>query len=218
MKNQIDWLNHSLEFIVVLIGILIAFQLNKCSDDHAKANLLENHLHYLRTECQENQSRLESAITHIHAQLMNCDSLLTEITEGKDITKIRNFSTRLLDMRPVDLVSDSYRVLVESGDIRYLDDYDQKRRIITLYESFDDVQNINDSNQKLYDNHFYPYLKENFDLVNWAKVKIQSKEEASAYYSNAFGNTISTYRYLLNTKMNTCKTELKMIEEYLRLE
>jgi len=36
MKQRIDWLNHSLEFVVVIVGILIAFQLNKCSIERSQ--------------------------------------------------------------------------------------------------------------------------------------------------------------------------------------
>ena len=43
-KFRIDWLNHSLEFIVVLIGILIAFQLNQCSTDKQNKKTSDTHL------------------------------------------------------------------------------------------------------------------------------------------------------------------------------
>lgn len=215
MKKKIDWLNHTLEFMVVLIGILIAFQLNKCSENKSKADLLKSHLNYIEIECKENTQRLAVSIDHIKDQLKNCDSILMEISTSKNINKIRSFSTRLLDMRNIDLVNDSYQVLSQSGDIRYLKNFNQKRRIITLYDSFEKVERINQSNQKLYDNHFYPYLKDNFDLVNWDYVDVKSKEDASKYFSRAFGNTVSTYRYLLLSKLKTYEKEKQMIDAYL---
>jgi len=42
MKQRIDWLNHGLEFVVVIVGILIAFQLNQCAIDKNQKKIKEN--------------------------------------------------------------------------------------------------------------------------------------------------------------------------------
>ncbi len=214
-KKRIDWLNHSLEFFVVLIGILIAFQLNKCADTNTQNKLVKNHIEFIQTECNENLKRIEEGLEHSSAQLLYVDSLLAEIKGNKNINKIRNHCIKLLDLRNVDLKKDAYRVLVESGDIRYLNDFNKKRSVITLYESFDRVLAVNQNNQKLYDNHFYPYLKENFDLVNWYYVDLKNENDKQKYYSQEFGNTISTYRFLLISKINTYKKLNTKIKEYI---
>ena len=215
MKRKIDWLNHSLEFLVVFIGILIAFQLNKCSDNRSKAELIENHLSQIELECEENQERIAIAITQIEEQIKNCDSLLSLIALESNPEKIRNLSTRLLDLRHLDLSQNAYKVLVESGDIRYLDNYESKRKIISLYDGFEKVKQINQSNQNLYDTHFYPYLKANFDLVNWTGVIPESASEAALYYSREFANTVSTYRFLLLAKKRIYTERKENIEAYL---
>jgi len=216
MKNKIDWLNHSLEFVVVLIGILIAFQLNKCSDNKAKGNLIDNHLEYISFECRENGKKLLESIEHSEGQIKNCDSILLEISTTKEVIKIRSLSTKLLDLRNVDLTKNAYEVLAQSGDIRFLKDYEQKKKIITLYDSFERVERINTSNQNLYDNHFYPYLKSNFDLVNWNYIDLKSEKEGLPYTSKEFSNIVSTYKYLLNAKLNVYNNELRLIDEYLK--
>ena len=215
MKRKIDWLNHSLEFFVVLIGILIAFQLNKCSNNRSQTELIENHLSQIKIECQENKERIRLSINQIEEQLNNCDSLLALIKGAKNPSEIRNQSTKLLDLRNVDLTKNAYKVLVESGDIRYLDDYEIKRNIISLYEGFEKVEQINQSNQNLYDSHFYPYIKSNFDLVNWKEVTIKSKIEEELYYAQEFANTVSTYRFLLLAKKRIYKEKENKLKEYL---
>ena len=79
MKQKIDWLNHSLEFFVVIVGILLAFQLNKCSENRTKADLIENHLYQIKVECQENKEKLSTSLEKIILQIQNCDSLLLAI-------------------------------------------------------------------------------------------------------------------------------------------
>ena len=215
MKGKIDWLNHSLEFLMVLVGILIAFQLNTCSDRRSKAKLIDNHLSQIKAECQENKDRISVSISQIDQQIHHCDSLLTLIKQAKDPVEIRNQSTKLLDLRNVDLKRSAYKVLVASGDIRYLDDYEMKKDIISLYEGFEKVEQINQSHQNLYDRHFYPYMKSHFDLVNWDGVRIYSEAEEKVYYAREFANTVSTYRFLLLAKRRIYQERESRLEAYL---
>lgn len=215
MKRKIDWLNHSLEFFVVIIGILLAFQLNQCSENRTKKDLITNHLSQIKAECQENEKQLSLSIQQMDEQIEVCDALLEEITNKKNPEKIRNQATRLLDLRNLELSKNAYNVLVQSGDIRYLKNYQIKREIISMYESFKKIDQINQSNQNLYDNHFYPYLKSNFDLVNWSKVSTLSEEDEQMYYTREFANTVSTYRFLLIAKKRIYQNQKANIEAYL---
>lgn len=61
-KYHIDWLNHALEFIVVVIGILLAFQLNKCSDENKNKKIIKNHLYQIYEETILNKNYLAQSI------------------------------------------------------------------------------------------------------------------------------------------------------------
>ena len=78
----------------------------------------------LKSECQENKERIAFSIRQIDQQINNCDSLLILIELANSPESIRNQSTKLLDLRNVDLTKNAYKVLVESGDIRYLNNYE----------------------------------------------------------------------------------------------
>lgn len=214
-KKKIDWLNHSLEFMVVIIGILLAFQLNKCSETRTQNQLLDNHMEYIETECKDNVQRLKEGTTHITGQLQVVDSLIEGIVEKKDVNLIRSLSAKLLDLRNVEVKKDAYSVLVESGDIRFLTNFNQKRKIITLYEEMDGVEGVNKNSQNLYDNHFYPYLKKNFDLVSWDYIKSNNEAAIAPYYSQEFGNIISTYRFLLLTQRKVYQEAEAALNNYL---
>jgi hypothetical protein len=127
---RIDWLNHSLEFSVVLIGILIAFQLNKCSDNKTQEDLIKNHIKELKLESNENISRLEYGINHSKQQLVKADSLLNYIINQGEVNIIKNLSAELLDLRSVSIKKDAYKVLTESGDVRVINRFNDKRNII----------------------------------------------------------------------------------------
>ena len=214
MKRKIDWLNHALEFLVVLIGILIAFQLNKCSDNRSKRALIGNHLEQIKMECAANEKKIANSIEQIDKKIVLCDSLMSQIRMAKNPVVIRNTAIGLLDLRTVDIAKNAYSVLVASGDIRFMDDYDIKRKTISLYNSFEKIERINNSIQNLYDTHFYPYLKSNFDLINWGHVQTDTKLDEAPYYSKEFANTVSTYRFLLSSKKRIYKEQLALLVAY----
>ena len=215
MKKRIDWLNHSLEFFVVLIGILIAFQLNECSDNRSKKELIDNHLTQIKYECKQNKKIIVNSIERTSTHIQNCDELLKKISTKSKPETIRNIATTLLDLRAVDISKNAYNVLVQSGDIRYLDNYITKRNIISLYDDFKDIDEINQSIRNLYDTHYYPYIKSNFDLVNWNTIRAESADEKKLYYSKEFANTVSTYRYLLLARKRIYSTQEKALSTFL---
>jgi hypothetical protein len=212
---RIDWLNHSLEFSVVLIGILIAFQLNKCSDNKTQEDLIKNHIKELKLESNENISRLEYGINHSKQQLVKADSLLNYIINQGEVNIIKNLSAELLDLRSVSIKKDAYKVLTESGDVRFINRFNDKRNIILLYEQYTDIKNVDENAQKIYDDYYYPYIKDNFDLVNWNSNNKFLSEEIKNYHSKEFGNLVSTYRYLLNVKIKTYEETIIKTKNYL---
>ncbi len=211
---KIDWLNHALEFFVVLIGILIAFQLDKCSDNNRQEKLVRNHLVELQQESEENVLRINKGINHTNQQLQKADSLLKLIVDRGNVFVIKRLSTEILDLRAVPVKKDAYTVMAASGDLRFLSRYEDKRSTILLYEQYSNIARVDENTQKIYDNYYYPYLKNNFDLVNW-NLDPSDLQETDSYYSKEFGNIVSTYRYLLNAKLNTYKTTLEEVQQYL---
>lgn len=217
-KKKIDWLNHGLEFLVVIVGILLAFQLNKCSETRSTEKLLQNHINYIEIECDENKNMLEQGSKHTNQQIVAADSLLVAISKKKNINLIRQLGVQLLNLQNVDIKRDAYSVLLESGDIRFFKDYNKKRAVISLYENMQKVNTVNENIQKLYDNHFYPYLKENFDMVDWDYLNASDEKQNQPYHSKEFGNIISTYRFLLVAKMNAYDEVAGALKNYIKKE
>ncbi len=214
MNKKIDWLNHGLEFLVVLIGILIAFQLNKFSEDSAKRKLLDNHLTYISEESQDNQKELQNSILHSEEQLERADSLLMLIQNRGDLLTINQLALKLLNLNQVGIRTNAYQVLTQSGDIRFINNFKKKKEIINLYEAYAPVKSVDKNTQRIYDSYFYPYLKDNFNLANWngGDQLIANKEK---YYADEFGNIVSTYRYLLSRKIKSYQKCSKRLQEFM---
>jgi hypothetical protein len=97
-EKKIDWLNHGLEFIVVIIGILIAFQLNKCGTENEQTKTINMHLNQIKEETKFNKHFLKEGIKHTESNLTDLDTILKLIAEKREIPKINQLSMKLLSM------------------------------------------------------------------------------------------------------------------------
>jgi len=165
-KMQIDWLNHGLEFIVVIVGILIAFQLNTCSSENRQRKTVETHLEQIRKETELNKKFLESSVKYAEANTLKLDTIFLLLDAKKDLEKVNSLSLDLLNLGGSYIRKNAYKNLIESGDIRFIDEFKVKQRIINLYEYYKWVELFDEISLDLHQQDYYPYLRNNFDLVS----------------------------------------------------
>lgn len=209
-KYRIDWLNHSLEFFVVVIGILLAFQLNKCSSENNQQKVIDSHLQQIIEETEFNKKSFERAVDYGESQLLKIDTAFMLMAQKGDLSWINQISLELLDLGGVYIRKNAYQALVESGDIRFMKSIEQKRKIIDLYEYYKWVEAFDEISMNLYTSDYYPYLKNNFDLVNG------NTQKEEVYYSKIFQNILGAYSRTSSNRVQKYKDCLKEIEAYLK--
>jgi len=209
-RKKIDWLNHSLEFFVVIIGILIAFQLNKCSSDNAQRKTIDIHISQIVEETEFNKKAIERAISFTESNLLKLDTVAQLIQIDEDYHTVNRLSLELLNLGGSYIRKNAYQTLVESGDIRLMKDFNEKNRIINLYEYYKWVESFNDISSNLFTSDYYPYLKDNLDLVNGT---LQPKE---VYQSKLFRNLIGAYSRTSQNRLGKYKECLKEINDFLQ--
>ncbi len=207
--KKIDWLNHGLEFIVVIIGILIAFQLNKCGTENEQAKTINMHLQQIKDETKFNKYFLEKGIKHTQSNIAKLDSIFMFIAQKKETRKINLLSMQLLSMSGVYIRKNAYLNFIESGDIRFMKDFKRKQKIINLYEYYKWVESFNEVSRNLYSTDYYPYLKDNFDLLGG------TTQSDDIYFSTLFKNILSSYSYTSKNRLERYEGCMKEIEKYL---
>ena len=207
--KKINWLNHFFEFIVVLLGILLAFQLNTCAANKKQSKIINTHEEQLFEETQFNKSNVESAIKFGESNLKDLDTLLSIIYAEGNIYRVNGLSLKLLNVGGLYLRKNAYKSLLETGDIRFMKDFETKNKVVNLYEYYAWVEAMDKVMLDSYNKIYYPYLYENFDL---AKGSIQDKK---IYFNKKFINAVSTYRFTLSMKLKKYKECLVEIEKFL---
>ncbi len=207
--NKIDWLNHSLEFVVVVIGILIAFQLNKCSADKSQSRTIDIHLNQIKQETALNKKSFEDAIRYAEFNLSKLDTVFRLISRKEDYPKVNKLSLELLNLGGVYIRENAYSTLLATGDIRLMKNFKRKNRIVNLYEYYKWVKSFDEIALSLYTDDFYPYLRDHFDFLSGA---VQPEE---VYQSKVFLNILAAYQRTNSNKIEKYKDCLLEIEDYL---
>lgn len=204
MKN-VNWLHHLVEFVVVIVGILIAFQLSTCSETRKQGRLIKEHLQNIKAETKFNQHTLESALALAESNKVKLDSVFKMLPRDAALDTVNNLSLALLNVGGLYLKRNAYKSLTESGDIRFINDFDLKNEIVNLYEYYDWVKGIDQLHVDMYDRSYVPYILNNLDLVEG------QLQEAEVYRSKNYKNILSSYRYFLSlriTKYKDCQQEI----------
>lgn len=208
---KVNWKNHIREFIVVVFGILLAFQLDRCSTDNSRQDLVEEHINYINEETQINATNLKYELISSEKNLIKIDSIIGLIINKGNTQTINELSFDIFNVGYLYIRKNAYNSLVNSGDIRFMKSFDQKKDIINMYEYYSWTQSLDEGCRMAYGNDFFPYVKQNFDLVT-SKV-----QEPEIYYSKIYLNALATYRFALNLKIKKFKECQKEIKDFQKL-
>lgn len=210
MSKKINWRNHFVEFIVVVLGILMAFQLNQCSEDRKQEKLIDAHLEYLKEEGKYNLKNLEYSIKESEQSLQKLDSTIGLIYGKGDIEKINTLAFQILNPGYLYLRKNAYNSLINSGDIRFIKSFQLKKDIVNMYEYYAWTASFDSSTREAFFAGYFPYMKDNFDMV---KGELQRPE---VYYDKKLLNELSTFKYTLAAKLNKFKDCKKEVEGFLQ--
>ncbi|MEM6772462.1 MAG: hypothetical protein AAF597_17935, partial [Bacteroidota bacterium] len=209
MSRKIDWPNHIVSFFLIIFSILLAFQLEKCSSDRKEDKLVDAHLAEIRKETAFNISQLEQSITALDRTKLRLDTLMGLLDKGEDVERINRFVFQLLEVPYLYLKQNAYNSLTTSGDIRFVDDFEDKSAIVDLYEFHEQAIGMGDLLLETYKESYFNYVKNNMDL------KRASPRPLAIYQERVFVNGVSSYYYFVIRCQRLYKKHQERMQEYL---
>lgn len=208
-RNRKGW-NLLLEFATVVIGILLAFQLNTCKENKAHEKLVTSHVQSILEETELNQTQIEASIENSERLLQQLDSLISLVQQPESsVTKMSRMSFQLMNLDYMYLKKNAYQSFIETGDVRYMKDKDFQDAIISLYEYYDWMEGLDSSTRENYLNNYLPYATEKFDLITYQP---ESKE---VYTNKLFKNYLSVYRYTIVYRLKKQKEVEERVSQFL---
>ena len=125
------------EILIVIVGISIAFSLNKCSENKKNETQKQQYLNSLIQDIEEDKAQLESNISQIDEKINISTELLSLLNTNnpEKLTKMRGVYTiaQLTNFTPKNF---TYQALVNSGDLKLIDDLELKKAIEKHYANY----------------------------------------------------------------------------------
>ena len=149
------------EILIVIVGISIAFSLNKCADNTKDEKLRAQYLTSLKGDLEIDRQHLQDNVTAIEDKigaLSQILPLLNTDAENKN-SVIPNLLFRkvagLSSFVPKDI---TYQTMVNSGDFRLINDFELKTAIETHYAGYKTILKDYERQETIHKEYFGPYL------------------------------------------------------------
>ncbi|GAB5527172.1 MAG: hypothetical protein Roseis2KO_50440 [Roseivirga sp.] len=192
IKARQKTLEYFIEFILVIVGISIAFWLSELAEEKKKDEL---EIQYLKDILEDLQADVE-LIDYL--TLLN-QSKTTELERGvrmfqQDRKKINADSVPQYTqiMGNLNLFSPNnftYITLKQSGDFKIIKNHDIRKRLVQLYSSYESIEFEQVNLTQALDDHFYSEYFDNYDMIN---DRIVNREfMTSSYISNFIAFSLS---------------------------
>ncbi len=217
MKTKINWANHFVELVVVIIGITIAFMLENWRQENANHDLEQKYLNSLKSDLLSDNKLLDSTVSSVEKQISKLRDFITEIKTGAVVKqKAEKIIPQVLISYGFAPKLATYQSITNSGNLNIITDYKLIESLASYYNSYDE---ISIKEKGLYDYQLkfvLPYVYENVDFLSGKMVN------KSAINGFEFKNIVTGYYTLVGQNLEAYKNYqlankelLENIEKYL---
>jgi hypothetical protein len=211
VRQKIDWKNHFVGLLVVVIGITIAFMLENWRQERADKELEQKYLLSFKTDLQYDKTGLDSIIASVQNKIYLLRAFLGELSTG-DVTHSRAEETIAEMMKNHSFFpkTATYESVKNSGGMNTISDYKIKSLVVSYYTMNDEL--------RLKEHVFFDYLQgfvlpfvyKNMDFLSG---KIIS---GSAINNTAYRNIVAGYYALTEQNFEAYKKYNAANEELLK--
>lgn len=135
--KKINWKYAFGEILIVIVGISMAFSMNKCSETVKQTAEKEQYLVNLKNDIEVDKERLQEIVVELENKIeasgkaipvLNTESMgkMAIIGDIFSVSTISNFSTKDI----------TYQTLINSGDFKLIDDFELKKEIEAHYSNY----------------------------------------------------------------------------------
>lgn len=175
MKNQTGkYLKYAIgEIILVVIGILIALQINNWNNNRLNAKREANYIKNIERDLNNQISAIQAQIDFEAKIADNCLLALQPYNETNQLRIDTTFAiviTSISARRTFNNPNPSYIELISTGNIELLKNETFKNNLINYYEELERIENVIDGNNSSFiDQEFIPAMNK-LGVVNTSRV------------------------------------------------
>tara|TARA_A100000171_G_C2137011_1_gene151133 strand:- start:4179 stop:4865 length:687 start_codon:yes stop_codon:yes gene_type:complete len=200
-KSKINWRNHFIELLVVVIGITIAFGMENWAEKRRDRETQVNYLTSLRDDITNDNTELNHILDSSNVLNGNIDFLMRYVFANAPLKDLKYRHITSTYSAPYFNAKDgTYHSLVNSGSLDMISNYELRASITDLYNFYyDEISKADDFIHDLVNGQIYPYMIENiqFGSVQFGQNEILDDKPLK---NNKVRNMIGSYTNLLKER------------------
>jgi hypothetical protein len=153
------------EIIIVIIGISIAFSMNKCADNVNDNKLRKQYLTNLKSDIEADKLQLTNNVTAINKKLKICAEIIPVLNSNQNPDmQLMNNVFSILKYETFGPKNITYKTLINSGDLKLIDDFELKTSIQQHYSNYEDMSDVYIRHTSLIKDYLGNYLINHADF------------------------------------------------------
>jgi hypothetical protein len=163
-----NWFTVIVELVVVVVGLFLAFQLDRWYESQRSKSGLQAHLVSLTEDFTENETRLTSAISIGKQEMEAAITLRAEIrkdTPDLSVTELNQLISQTSILPTFDAVDLAFRNLIGDGTLADLRSSDLKKELAEFYAAYELTKVIQNTQELQFVTIWQPYALENLDYA-----------------------------------------------------
>lgn len=164
MLKKINWRYALGEIVIVIIGISIAFALNRWAEKGKSEANKKQYLESLKIDLENERMHLENNITTFQQHLATVRSLFPYLygkTAGRDTMYQKVFGlAELVPFYPSDI---TYKTLINSGDLKLFSNFQFKKDLEQHYSEHQLIEADYSRQKNIHENYFGDFLIRQMD-------------------------------------------------------
>lgn len=147
------------EIIIVIIGISIAFSMNKCAENSKDDKLKIQYLTNLKSDVEADKIQLQENLKAIGKKLKICDDLIPTLNTGQQQgMPLMNNTFELVQYTTFSPKNTTFKALINSGDLKLIENFNLKTNIQGHYTNYETVADVYARHQSLIKDYLGSYM------------------------------------------------------------
>lgn len=164
-KNRINWLHQFVELIVVIIGISLAFMINRAHENHKAGRLEQKFLQSFYDDISKDSEQLSEILIREETTLKDINRLLAMLKKSSvHNDSLMGMLSKMSRYYPFFQNASTYESIKNSGNLNIISDYFLKEEIIKYYQRYEERKIQEQNFSSFLNSYFIPFLFENIDF------------------------------------------------------
>lgn len=166
------------EIILVVIGILIALQIDNWNSNRIDSHKESVYLERLQKEISEELTELEYLVKFQDSTIATADFLLQQFKQQKDFSKIEAFDKKLsflMYSNSFPVVNTTFKELNTTGQLNLIKESNILTELVAFYQNLETTQLLVDGNSDVFYANVFPVFLEilNLEVENFVEPELE---------------------------------------------